>query len=227
MADQISRQPSISLETATWLFDRASFALIASLVVGAIATGLIVWMGIVKEHHWDLLREANAEKTAQLELETAKTNKEAALARLATEKLRQRLVWRLIDPDAAKKLTETMKPFAPVHFSILTYTDDPEASNLAGLLRKSLEDANWTFSGIGSLLVLQSGVWLAKATDSDQPVDSVIHPLTSAMKDAGVEPQGLVVGWPQLDRQIIYIVIGRKPPSGIEIPALDPPIEAK
>jgi hypothetical protein len=222
MADQVSQEPRFSLEVASKLFDWASFTLIGSLIMGAAATVLIVWMGIVKEHHWDLLRERGAHRVAELELETANANKETALARLATEKLRLRLVWRMIDSDAEKRLTERMKPFAPQHFAVLTYTDDPEASNLAALLRRALENAGWKFEGLGSLIELQVGVWLAWTGSSGTALANVVHPLSAAMKEAGAEPQGDVVGWPQLKDGVLYIVVGRKPPSAVEIPALEP-----
>lgn len=221
MADHVSQEPSLSLEVASKLFDWASFMLVASLIAGATATVIIVWMGIVKEHHWDLLREKGAQRVAELELETANANKETALARLATEKLRLRMVWRMFGPDEEKRLTEAMKPFAPQRFSVLTYKDDPEASNLAAILRRSLENAGWKFEGLGSLIELQVGVWLAYAADNDTQFGNVVHPLSEAMKAAGTEPQGHVVGWPQLERGVLYLVVGRKPPSAVEIPALE------
>ena len=91
-ASQTRKLPWPPLETASWLFDRSSFVLIASLAFGAIATFLIVWMGIVKERHWDVLREHSNEKIAQLNNETAglkavaeklKAESEASLARVA------------------------------------------------------------------------------------------------------------------------------------------------
>src|SRR5262249_52515539 len=82
---------------------------------------------------------AEANKTA------AEAAKETAIAKLAAEKLRLRLVWRQIDPEARKRLTEAMKKFAPQPFAVLTYADDAEPSNLAALIRKSLEDAGWRF----------------------------------------------------------------------------------
>lgn len=56
IANHAGNEPWPSLDWASWIFDRASFVLIGSLIVGAAATVAMVWMGIVKEHHWDLLR---------------------------------------------------------------------------------------------------------------------------------------------------------------------------
>ena len=69
-----------SLKVASTLFDAASVALVASLAVGVAATALIVWMGYVKEHHWDALREASRERTELLATETARANVETARA---------------------------------------------------------------------------------------------------------------------------------------------------
>ena len=63
------------------IFDIASIAFFISLVVGLIATGLIIWMGYVKEHHWDALREEARAKTAAVESETAKAHAEIEKSR--------------------------------------------------------------------------------------------------------------------------------------------------
>lgn len=62
------------------MFDLSSIALAFGACVVFVATALIVWLGIVKEHHWDSLREASNEKIAILELDAAKSNAEAAKA---------------------------------------------------------------------------------------------------------------------------------------------------
>ena len=63
-----------TLEVASKIFDLSSFVLIGSLMFGAVATVLMVWMGIVKEHHWDNAREGAKLKIASLELQTAEAN---------------------------------------------------------------------------------------------------------------------------------------------------------
>jgi hypothetical protein len=90
IGNQVGNEPWPSLETASWLFDRASFVLIGSLVFGAVATVVIVWTGIVKEHHWDLLREAAGEKIAELTLETSRANADAAKANENAANARER-----------------------------------------------------------------------------------------------------------------------------------------
>jgi hypothetical protein len=70
----------MSLEMASRLFDWSSIALAIGACIVFVATAAIVWLGIVKEHHWDLLREHANEKIASVELEAAKSNTEAVKA---------------------------------------------------------------------------------------------------------------------------------------------------
>jgi hypothetical protein len=90
IGNHAGNDPWPSLDWASWIFDRASFVLIGSLALGALATVAIVWMGIVKEHHWDLLREASNEKVAALELETAKANERATIVEGETARANER-----------------------------------------------------------------------------------------------------------------------------------------
>jgi len=48
-----NRGPRMSLELASRLFDWSSIALAIGACVVFISTAAIVWLGIVKEHHWD------------------------------------------------------------------------------------------------------------------------------------------------------------------------------
>src|ERR1700682_5708993 len=79
-----------SLATASHIFDWAGFVLIGALVVGAICTILIVWMGIVKEHHWDDEKSKSAERIALNEMNTrraiAESDKAKEGAALANER---------------------------------------------------------------------------------------------------------------------------------------------
>jgi hypothetical protein len=61
-----------SLEAAVRAFDLAGWILVGALVVGAICTVVIVFMGIAKEEYWDKSREAAKVQVALLESETAK-----------------------------------------------------------------------------------------------------------------------------------------------------------
>jgi hypothetical protein len=75
-----SRGPRMSLELASHLFDWSSIALAFGACIVFVATAAIVWLGIAKEHHWDVLREHANEKIAAVGLEAAKANAELGAA---------------------------------------------------------------------------------------------------------------------------------------------------
>lgn len=70
----------MSLELASQLFDWSSIALAIGACIVFIATAAIVWLGIVKEHHWDLLRESAQREIAGLKVESDKANAELGKA---------------------------------------------------------------------------------------------------------------------------------------------------
>lgn len=80
IANHAGKEPWPSLEVASAWFDRASMVLALSLLLGFASTVVIVWLGIVKEHHWDLLRDSSNEKVAALDLKAAEANEGAARA---------------------------------------------------------------------------------------------------------------------------------------------------
>jgi hypothetical protein len=92
-----------TLEWATWLFDRASFGLIIGTVIVLASTVMIVWMGVVKEHHWDVLRE-------QAAAEIANTHAEASRANEAAGKAHERAA--ALEAEAAKAKAELGKTTA-------------------------------------------------------------------------------------------------------------------
>jgi hypothetical protein len=150
-----------SLDVASWLFDRANFVLIASLVFGVLATGVIVWMGIVKEHHWDVLRDQSNEKVAGLELEAAKAKEEAAkaiesaakanertaAAEIRLEEMRQKIGPRRIDEELflSRLVGVPKKPVVVSHAP-----DDPDSYFLAIRLLSVLGRANWDAQYVGT-----------------------------------------------------------------------------
>jgi hypothetical protein len=80
----------MSLETASHIFDLSSIALAVGACVVFVATALIVWTGIVKEHHWDVLREQARSQIATLESATARAGAEIAKANAETAKANER-----------------------------------------------------------------------------------------------------------------------------------------
>jgi len=72
----------LSSETSSSIYDLANWTLIAALAVGAVSTGLVVWTGKAKE--------------AYSRLEVARLGKEAADARLETQRIKTQLASRRI-----------------------------------------------------------------------------------------------------------------------------------
>jgi hypothetical protein len=56
-----------SLEAATRAFDVANVVFWLSLVVGVFATAIIIWMGAVKERHWEQDRQTAGVRIAELD----------------------------------------------------------------------------------------------------------------------------------------------------------------
>ncbi len=76
-------------------------------------------------------------------LRAAELEKEAASARLETEKIKSAVSWRVIPPDAIKKLGEALRRSPGV--VNLRYTDgDPEALFMAIQLSRILEASGWS-----------------------------------------------------------------------------------
>jgi hypothetical protein len=80
IANQAGNEIWPPLEVASRWFDRASIVLAISLLFGFGATVAIVWLGIVKEHHWDLLREAAAREISDARGDAGRANEAAGKA---------------------------------------------------------------------------------------------------------------------------------------------------
>jgi hypothetical protein len=111
--------------------DSASFLLVGSLIIGAAATIAMVWMGIVKEHHWDLARELAATKINEEGEEVERLHS----ANLALEaKIRPR---RLAGEDSLK-LTAALSKMKPLSIGIVSRLFDPEGATWRTIFPKRL-----------------------------------------------------------------------------------------
>lgn len=136
-----------SLETASHVFDWAGFVLVGALLAGVVCTVLIVWMGIVKERHWEDEKRYSAERIALNEKETtraiaesdkakegaalaneraAEANARALEAQLALEKYKTP---RSLSSEQQARITAKMKAFAGTPFDFLIQAD-PEPIGL-------------------------------------------------------------------------------------------------
>lgn len=150
-----------SLETASHIFDWAGFVLIGALTLGVVSTVLIVWMGIVKEHHWDDEKRQSAERISINEKETkravaesdkakegaalaneraAEANAKALEAQLALEKFKAP---RQFSPDETAKLIEFLTPFSGQEFQVTTYWEAKEPMEFTKQLVGTLMQSGW------------------------------------------------------------------------------------
>ncbi len=112
---------------------------VTPLVVGVVATILIVWMSGVKETHWDADRRHSNEKIAQLGVAVAEANARAAEAnrkaeeeRLSRVKLETKVAPRRLSGSEREAFLKTLPPAADVTPTIVvSRLLDPESSDFA------------------------------------------------------------------------------------------------
>lgn len=192
-----------SLEWAVWIFNAAGISLIASLVIGLVSTVLIVWTGFVKESYWEKEREASNERIAKLGKETAEANakvaeagegtakalakaagleKEAANAKLETEKLKGLVAWRTI-PLGKVEAMERVLSAKPGSINLRYMDGDPEALYLAIQISQIMGRSRWQVAA-GSLKPLNGivfGINLPASDNKDRQT------LEEALLAAGVQ----------------------------------------
>jgi hypothetical protein len=157
-----------SLPDASRWFDRASIVLALALLLSFAATVVLIWLGIVKEHHWDLAREEAQARIAQLDNETARLHAQDALTTesllatvragranaLANEANRSTteaiaVAQGLMKREAASEATRALyivskvAPFAGKKFDAVVTTTAIDMGMLLGALRNALKIAGW------------------------------------------------------------------------------------
>lgn len=142
-----------SFETAVWLYDKANIFLIGALVVGAIATVLVVWMGNVKEEY---LRRDLADTNARAEeakAQAAEANEKAESERLARVKIEEKLKPRRLTPEQQSSITKHMLAWAKLpgteiaqSIAVFATSTTFESSRLADQIAASLASAGWNIN---------------------------------------------------------------------------------
>jgi hypothetical protein len=159
-----------SLQSAERWADGANIALVLALLVGVIATYLIVKTTNVKERYWAESRETSQLRITQLESEASKAQavlgkanadiakahvaiaeaqrqaasleKEAAEARLEQERLKQIVSWRVLSKEAGEKLVQILSHKKEL-ITLSYVAADPEVLGLAIQFSKVFEAAQW------------------------------------------------------------------------------------
>lgn len=208
----------LSLESSTRIYDLANLGLIVSLVGGVISTVVIVWMGNIKEAHWDKERHESRERVAELGKETAEANKRAKEAELALEKFRAP---RKFDPDRRAQFIETLKPFARTAYDVSTY--GPDSVEFALHIAEVLKDAAWdlrNWTGGGSTTILPAAnryagnvvLFGVDIRGYNPKLTEAVNVLVKVLKDAGFDEIRGDIREPALtsEANMIHIMIGPK-----------------
>jgi hypothetical protein len=168
IANHAGKEPWPSLESASWWFDKAGMVLAGSLFIGFVCTVMIIWLGIVKEHHWDLAREAAQVRIAELNNETARlhandlltnnsllaglqTARANAIAAEANRSLAQAIAVAqgLVKREDTSELTRVLyivsrvAPFAGKKFDAVVTSSAVSIGGLLGSIKGTLKQAGW------------------------------------------------------------------------------------
>jgi hypothetical protein len=147
-----------SEDWASKLYDLANWFLIGALIVGAVSTVLLVWMGNIKEAYLRVALAGATEKAASA-IERAETaNKAAEDERLARLKLEAVIQPRDMSADEQKELKSAMRKFAGRLVSVRSYALDTEGSRLATIILSALHASGIQISDQrGNLFNLSAG----------------------------------------------------------------------
>jgi hypothetical protein len=121
-----------SLQTVTVMYDWANFALIFSLVVGVVATVVIVWAGGRKEEYLDRELAQSKERTAQLELARVQLEAKFAPRRLTQEQ--------------QNALTKMLAPLEKQRGPLIASPSTPESEVFVRVLGAPLIAAGWSIT---------------------------------------------------------------------------------
>ena len=177
-----------------WPGNRGLWTLLLSLILGVIATGLIVWTTDVKERYWDADRARSNERIHDLDVVVANANARAAEADLARAKIEARLAPRRLNEQQQESLAGKMAAFSQIGdagkqlVAVFPFPVAFDNGALADNIAAALGKAGWSVNrypvtygaGIGAVL----GVGIL--TSSNPRSVSVATALAAALQDEGI-----------------------------------------
>lgn len=209
-----------SFETAVQLYDNANIFLIGALVVGVIATVLVVWMGNVKEEY--LRRDL-----AEAHKEAAEARKEAANAEERIEKLHgenlrleEQIAPRRLTSERQNAIAKSLEMFKGRKIRIESYSLDAEGEVLAEQIRSAVAPIFNIDDWIGSERASKGFAKGINVTGSDK---LLVNKLAEVLKTSGLSgitrvalPTGgqvyLLAEGPSKARDVdAVILVGAKP----------------
>lgn len=198
-----------SREIASFVYHLANIGLIIGLVIGLISTGILIWMGNVKEEY--LKRDVGEAdiKAAQANKDAAAASERAAvLEKQAKEEQEKRL--RIEQGLSSRHIPNAKKPMMHenllrgVSVSIMELADEeaePYGDEIATLLRSL---GAMVQVGKGNV-VIPPPVGVRVRFDHDDPRTAAVF---SALKEAGIDP---IDDGPSPNNSVVYIRVGVKP----------------
>jgi hypothetical protein len=198
-----------SLEAANRIADLANIVFVCSLVIGLIATCIIIWMANVKEAHWDVAREASQMRITELNKETEQAKAESAKANLEIERIKAP---RSISPEARTEILASLAPFKGEHIAVGLNGQDPESITFAEQLLGVVEASGWTMQRtVWPDALAVAGIEVQTIKGASDKSLAAAGALISSLRSAGLSvsgPKEIEVGNPTF---FVYLVIGRNP----------------
>jgi hypothetical protein len=176
---------------------------------------------LVSEEQTQTKKDHEAE-LARLHLETSRADEKAAAARLETETIRRGVAWRFLSGDQKARITSQMAQFKGQKFAMLTYRiDDQEAANLSAAIEVTLTAAGWIPLPAAPLSWLDSGVSVETA-HGDSNVPRIAAKLVDSLNAEKIVTKRVLADKYSEHADVIFVVVAKKPPSGLDLPNLFP-----
>lgn len=175
-----------SFETASRLYNVANAVFIFSLVVGVVATVLLVWMGNIKEAY--LRRDvASAGERAELANERAVALEHENLElKVEYERLKSAVAWRAVAPDQLPLLKRLLGAHvATVQLELVR--GDPESQRLGAQLWAAFRGSGWNVvlkqkTPLGAA----AGIWVLPNATPGESTTAAVECVRGAFREIGL-----------------------------------------
>jgi hypothetical protein len=193
-----------SEEWASRIANWANLFLIASLAVGVISTGLVFWMGSVKEAYLKQSLAQSRERAAHLEKQAAELGKAAEDERTARVELESKVAWRKLDNGTQSDMASHLARFSKEPALVSYNPQDIEAASFASDIAATLHAAKRDVFDALSVLTMREGpvpfgtnpkldtgvrVWCTADETSRKAATALVEQLSSRGFDALISPE--------------------------------------
>ena len=200
-----------SFETASSAYNLANVFLVGALVVGVIATLVVVWMGNVKEEYLRRDIAGAHERGKAAEERAAEANKIAEQERLARVKIEEKLAPRRITQKDQQYISTQISEFKGVVGGIGSSPRDIESMRLESGIHAALAEGGWNLAReIPSHTPMwPGGVAVSSSLDKASQVAGV--KLALALNSVGI----FATFMPMLESATprVFVTVGPKPDS--------------